>query len=424
MSKKSKTKISEEDIVATLHLSGREAARVLGVNESSVRHRRKAHRLTTRTETVDKISDRIVTLDDARELIRKSGDDPEKYDIQLKTGTYGSAESPQFTNQILLKEKKNDPSVDGPAWPVVQPATPVVATPPKQAPALIHDWKTAVIFADTQFGFRHVDDEYIPFHDDAAIDTAWAIVGAINPHVTVGAGDIIDLPSQSRWAQEASFANTTQKSLDECHHRMAQLRSQTSGEIVLIEGNHDKRMQNFVETNALSAFGLKKAGLPESWPVMSMPNLLRLDELDIQYQDAYPAAHYWINDKLKVEHGTKANANGSTMQRYLKDEPHFSRAAGHSHRLELNTRTTYDRMGRIQSFGINPGCLCRVDGAVPSFNGAVGADGRHAEVFEDWQNGIAVVKYTDEEIYPIVVPINDGRAYFEGQWFGPGVEGA
>lgn len=417
MSKNTKNKISTEDLIATLHLSGRKAAEVLGVNESSVRRRRKAFNKTTRTETVTDIHDRIITIDDARELVRRSGDNPDDYDIQIKTGAYGSSDSPQFTNQILLKEKKSATENSAPKWPVVQPAQPVQATPPRQAPGLIHDWKTAVVWADTQFGYRHIDDEYIPFHDDAAIDTAWAIVGALNPHVTVGAGDIIDLPSQSRWAQEAAFANTTQKSLDTTHFRLAQLRSQTSGEIVLIEGNHDKRMQNFVETNALAAFGLKKAGLPESWPVMSIPNLLRLDELDIQYQDAYPAAHYWINNKLKVEHGTKANANGSTMQRYLKDEPHFSRAAGHSHRLELNTRTTYDRLGRIQSFGLNPGCLCRVDGAVPSYHGGIDANGKHAEVFEDWQQGVAVVRYTDEDVYPTLVPIIDGRAFFEGQVF-------
>lgn len=408
--------LTDEDILGTLHLSGRKAAKVLGVNESSIRRRRKKIAASVRKVSVDEIHDRIITLADARELIRRTGDDPDKYEIQIKAGAYGSTDHRQYTNQILLKEKKAEKNA-GPEWPVVQPATPVRVDPPRAAPSLIKGWKTAVIWADTQFGYRHVENEYIPFHDDDAIDTAWAIVREINPHVTVGAGDILDLPSQSRWAQEAGFANTTQKSLDACHHRMAQLRDSTSGDIVLIEGNHDKRLQNFVETNALAAFGLRKAGLPESWPVMSIPNLLRLDELDIQYQDAYPAAHYWVNDKLKVEHGTKANSNGSTMHKYLKDEPHFSRAAGHSHRLELNTRTTYDRLGRIQSFGINPGCLCRVDGAVPSVHGGIGSDRRHAEVHEDWQNGIAVVRYTDEDIYPTLVPILDGVAMFEGQVF-------
>ena len=407
--KKSKS-IRDEDILATLHLSGRQAAKALGVNESSVRRRRNRLRERTRTETVDSIHNRVITLDDARELVRKSGDNPDDYSITIKAGAYGDG---KFTNQILLKEKK----AEEPSWPVVQPAAPVQATPPKAAPSLIRGWKTAVIWADTQFGFRRIDDEYIPFHDDAAIDTAWALVRDLNPHMVVGAGDIIDLPSQSRWAQEAGFAATTQKALDTTHHRMAQLREACSGEIILIEGNHDKRMQNFVETNALAAFGLRKAGLPESWPVMSLPNLLRLDELGIEYKDAYPAAHVWVNNNLKVEHGTKANSNGSTMQKYLRDEPHFSRAAGHSHRLELNTRTTYDRLGRIQSFGINPGCLCRVDGAVPSVNGGIDSSGNPAVVHEDWQQGVAVVRYTDDAIYPSLVPIIDGVAMFEGKVF-------
>ncbi len=412
-----KNKLTTADILRTLHLTGAEAAEVLGVNPSSVTRRRVKLAKSAREDTVKDIHNRIITIDDARELIRLSGDDPDDYDIQIKAGAYGSDESPQYTNQILIKKKKGGKDGNEPQWPVIQPAAPVRVSPPAAAPTLLRGWKTAVIFADTQFGYRHIEDEYVPFHDDAAIDTAWAISRALNPHVVGGAGDILDLPSQSRWAQEASFAQTTQKTLDTCHYRMAQLRDSVSGEIILIEGNHDKRLQNYVETNALAAFGLRKAGLPASWPVMSIPNLLRLDELDIQYQDAYPAAHYWINNKLKVEHGTKANSNGSTMQKYLRDEPHFSRAAGHSHRLEINSRTTYDRLGRIQSFGINPGCLCRVDGAVPSVHGAVGADGHHAEVFEDWQQGIAVIRYTDDDVYPSIVPIIDGRAFFEGQVF-------
>ena len=100
--KKSKS-IRDEDILATLHLSGRQAAKALGVNESSVRRRRNRLRERTRTETVDSIHNRVITLDDARELVRKSGDNPDDYSITIKAGAYGDG---KFTNQILLKEKK------------------------------------------------------------------------------------------------------------------------------------------------------------------------------------------------------------------------------------------------------------------------------------------------------------------------------
>lgn len=409
--------ITDKEILDTLHLSSRVAAEVLLTGKSTINDRRRKLAEGLYNDSEFSINDRLITVADGRKLLELAGEDPDDYEITIKTGTYGDG---LFTNQILTRKKVG--SETGPAWPVIQQPAPIKVKKPKAAPSLVHDWKTAVIWADTQFGFRQVnqsgeDIHLEQFHDNDAIDVAWAIIGELNPHKTIGAGDIIDLPSQSRWAQEAGFALTTQRSLDECYMRMAQLRDLTSGEIDLIEGNHDKRLQGFIETNALSAFGLRKSGLPTSWPVMSLPNLLRLDELDITYHDAYPAAHVWVNDVLKVEHGTKANANGSTMQRYLKDEPHFSRAAGHSHRLEVISRTTYDRAGRIQSFGINPGCLCRVDGTVPSFHSAVGSDGRSREVFEDWQQGISVVRYTDTEIYPQAVPIVDGKAFFEGQMF-------
>ena len=81
------------------------------------------------------------------------------------------------------------------------------------------------------------------------------------------------------------------------------------------------------------------------------------------------------------------------------------------------SRTTYDRLGRLESTFINTGCLCRTDGAVPSVNGASHVDGSHATEFEDWQQGCAVVYYTDDEFFVDLVQIKDGRAMFHGRLF-------
>src|SRR5690606_17307520 len=153
------------------------------------------------------------------------------------------------------------------------------------------------------------------------------------------------------------------------------------------EGNHDKRMQNFIEANALSALGLKQGNWPDSYPVMSLPFLLRLDEFEITYHDAYPSAHVWVNESLRVEHGDRSNNNGSTAEKYARATPHISRVFGHSHRLEVISRTTYDRKGAISSKFVNTGCLCRIDGTVPGYHAAIGINGRSAQTFENWQHG-------------------------------------
>ena len=312
-------------------------------------------------------------------------------------------------------EAVEDEDLPIPAWPVIDRPAPLPVTRPVGIP-LVQEWHTAVVGADTQIGFRRLEDGTLdPFHDDRALALFNQLVEIENPDQVVLAGDIIDLPEQSRWAQELGFAGTTQKSIDRTYEWLANMRARTYGDIHLIEGNHDKRLQNFVETNAISAFGLKRAGWPDEWPVMSIPYLLRLSELEVEYYDAYPNAHVWVNNILRAEHGTKANSNGSTAQKYLDDTPHISRIIGHSHRQEIVQRTTWDRMGRIMSQVVNPGCLCRVDGAVPGFNSSIGARGNVALSYEDWQQGAAIIRYNDDKFFSELIQFDEGMTVYHGE---------
>lgn len=361
-----------------------------------------------------KMSQTAWGLDEWRIYLRQKGQDPDAV-----TFTYGVTSNPQggFWNK-LNNVRLISAGGTGPQWPVVVPGPTFVVPTIKKTPR-ISNWETAILVADTQIGYREVDGVLDPFHDEQAIDVALQIIEAEDPDQTVVMGDIIDLAQQSRWAQEAGFARTTQPAIDRTTLLGAQLRSATSGKIVFIEGNHDKRMQGFVETNALAAFGLRKGNLPESWPVMSLPNLLRLDEFNIIYRDAYPTSHWWINDKLRCEHGTKSNSKGSTAAQYANDTPHISRAHGHTHRLEVQSKTTYDRMGALRSMALNPGCLCRVDGAVPSVNGAVSSTGAPATSYENWQQGLIVIRYREGDDFFVdgLVQIHEGLALHQGQEF-------
>lgn len=315
---------------------------------------------------------------------------------------------------------------DGPAWPVIQQARPLNIVPLSSnlRPESNELWKTAIILPDPQIGFRKFDDGTLdPFHDTKAMSVAIQIIeyeqrkDGVNQVVNLG--DFLDLPSQGRFAQEATFANTTQLAIDYGHEFLGRQRAAApDAEVVLIEGNHDRRLQNFVEANALAAFGLKRANMPGSWPVMSLPYLLRLDELNVTYIDSYPAGKHWVNDKLRAIHGNKVRSNGSTAAAYTNDMPHISTVFGHTHRLEIQSKTTWDRLGKIRSMAISPGCLCRVDGGVPSVNGSIDPHGHPKEEFENWQNGIAVIKYKDSgEFFVDLVQIDDGRTVYQGLEF-------
>lgn len=309
------------------------------------------------------------------------------------------------------------------AWTPVHRAQPIKLNLNKNPRPRSGEYRTAVCLPDPQIGYRQLGKKLDPFHDEAAMNVALQIIEwlAKNDRVdeVINLGDFIDLPAQGRFEQEPAFAFTTQHALDRGYKFLQEQRASAGAraKIVLIEGNHDRRMEKFIVSNAASAFGLKRADTNEL-PVMSIPYLLRLDELKVEYIDAYPAGAYWLNDRLRAVHGTKVRSNGSTAAAYTNADPHISTIFGHVHRQELQSKTVFDRLGPIKSVAVSPGCLCRVDGAVPSVNGSTKIDGSPEQFFENWQQGIAIVMYKKTgEFFTELVQINNGKAVFRGKEF-------
>jgi predicted phosphodiesterase len=308
-------------------------------------------------------------------------------------------------------------------WTPVSEAKPVIINAPKPFKAKKTKHEVHVILPDPQIGYRKINDQMDPFHDESAMDIALQITSWLEENDRVDSvinlGDFLDLPSQGRFEQEAAFANTTQDAINRGHLFLQEQRAAAGpkAKIVLIEGNHDRRMEKFININAASAFGLKRANTA-GLPVMSIPYLLRLEEIGVEYIDAYPAGAYWINDRLRAIHGTKVRSNGSTAAAYTNDTPHISTVFGHVHRQELQSRTIFDRQGSIKSVAISPGCLCRVDGAVPSVNGSNQIDGMPAKYFENWQQGIAVITTdANNDFFTELVQIDKNKAWFRGHEF-------
>lgn len=403
-------------------------APIVGVSEAAIRRHRlhvnqgvaNQNPLSRNSESSDGSFEAVIThtkqftLKDAEEWVRQSGKDPDDYVLTVDSRAYGNG---MWSNGVKAKIALSERSA--PEWPLIQPAAPVVVNihPPVTRPAR-DGLRLSLKCADTQIGFRLFEDgSYETFHDEAAMAVFLEVCRQEQPDSIVILGDFLDLPSQGKYVQEAGFARATQSALNAGHEWLASLRAACpDAHIVLIEGNHDKRMQNFIEQNALAAFGLKRANLPESWPVMSLQNLLRLDEIEVEYQDAYPAAAYWDDDNTRNIHGTRANPKGSTTAQYSNDLPHISTWVGHTHRTEITYKTVLGPRGEpIESYTANPGCLCRTDGAVPSVHGALHADGASARVVEDWQAGFGSLLYGNGESWPQVWRIKDGRTVYQGR---------
>jgi predicted phosphodiesterase len=318
----------------------------------------------------------------------------------------------------LVLEKLNDPK-----WQPIDRAQPVILAAPKKVTPKKSKHTVHIALPDPQIGYRSLDGRLDPFHDESAMDIALQITDWLEENdrvdTVINLGDFLDLPAQGRFEQEAAFASTSQAAFDRGHLFLQQQRlaAGPKAKIVLVEGNHDRRMEKFIVANALSAYGLRRANTNEI-PVMSIPYLLRLNEIGVEYIDAYPAGAYWITENLRAIHGTKARSNGSTAAAYTNADPHISTIFGHAHRLEIQSRTVFNGAGAIRSVAVSPGCLCRVDGAVPSVNGSTHIDGSPAKYFENWQQGICVISINEDgEPFFEMVQIKNGEAWFRGNRF-------
>ncbi|MEV8339225.1 metallophosphoesterase [Leucobacter sp. NPDC077196] len=362
--------------------------------------------------------DRSWGYEDWRMFLLEKGQDPDS--VTFSYGVTATPHGKYFNKLNNVRPKSGDKNAL--KWPVIQQAAPVVVELADLPARPARDGlKLSLKAGDTQIGYRAVGDTFEAFHDWSAILVFIEVCRREQPDTIVILGDFLDLAAQGKYVQEAGFARTTQMALNDGHHMLALLRAASpESHIVMIEGNHDKRMQSFIESNALAAFGLKVANLPESWPVMSLPNLLRLDELGIEYMDAYPAAAYWDDDTTRNIHGTRANSKGSTMSQYAHEAPHINTWAGHTHRQEIIYRTVIGPRGEpIESYSANPGALCHTDGRVPSVHGALHADGSSARVVEDWQQGFGSLLHGDGVSWPQVHRIRNGATIYNGQRIAP-----
>jgi predicted phosphodiesterase len=307
----------------------------------------------------------------------------------------------------------------GPEWPVVTQGPAIKMPTPKAKVKKASTFKTCVVVPDIQIGYyRGRDGTLEPTHDEKALSVALKIIEEVNPDAVICVGDNLDFPEMGKYLTYPAYAQTTQASIDRATVFCAQVRSAApDAEIVWLAGNHEERMPKYLLVNASAAYGLRKGNTPESWPVLSVPYLCRMDDFNVVYKPGYPASDYWVNEKLRIIHGDRVKSSGSTAHIYLNQEK-TSVIYGHIHRIETAFKTREDFDGPRTIMAASPGCLARIDGAIPSTRGGVDLDGRPLTRHENWQQGLGIVRYEDDNQHRFsydVIPIYNGWGMYQGK---------
>jgi len=226
----------------------------------------------------------------------------------------------------------------------------------------------------------------------------------LNPDEVVLIGDNLDLPEFStKFVVKPEFVRCTQPAIDYLSALIEEMCGLTN-KVTMLEGNHDKRLVDYIIKNAAASYGIKRANMPEEAPVFSVSYLLGLAQMGVEYIGNYPKGSYWLNKKLCCTHGHKVGAAPGSSASKMLDGINYSVIFGHTHRVE-SAHTNIFTGGETETIGAyNVGCLARLDGVVPS-------NARN----ENWQNGACIVEYNDD-CHQVYLPlIQNGVLRYHGQ---------
>lgn len=211
-------------------------------------------------------------------------------------------------------------------------------------------------------------DIHLPFHDKQALITAIDEGKKRNVDVVLLNGDIIDCVSLSRF-NKSGFDRSFKDELDLARGFLKWVREQfPRAEIIYKEGNHEKRMEDYIRRNADALDGIDD---------ITLRSLLRLETWNITHIEHTQIMKF---GKLNIIHGHEYFGGGSinVARGYLvKSFDNILLGHRHSSQDYIFKKVNQELVGAW-----SVGCLCNLMPAYMSLN--------------QWANGFATIeKYSD-----------------------------
>lgn len=280
---------------------------------------------------------------------------------------------------VDMESKTLEPEVD--TGDFIRQAAPTIVRPTRRKRPVRSDTVT-LAFGDAQ----------IPFQNERAMDLALVAVHEIQPDNVVLTGDMLDLPSLSRFEQRSEWAGRMQEAIDRYHLFLAEIRARHIGRLAVVHGNHEERLPKFLRKDAAELIGIRRANAEKELGVLTIQYLARYDDLDVESVTGYPNGTLWLEDDLQVIHGTQAKKGGLSAANYLKNEQ-VSTIFGHDHRLQIAWQTRNTRKGGVEHVAASPGCLAMTDGSVPGYRFTTAESGEVVPHSQDWQQGVLLIQH-------------------------------
>jgi hypothetical protein len=234
-----------------------------------------------------------------------------------------------------------------------------------------------------------ITDTHDPFRDERAHDLTLQILSDLQPDAITLGSDGLDCYKLSAYDKNPRRRETLQDEIDIWIANTKEIKQAApNADLFWIPGNHEDRLRRLIWQNP-GLYGLR---------ALKWDNLLEFEQLGIKRcrRDERVIA----GGRLVIKHG-KTSRKHSTRSGWaeLNNEAFsITTLTGHCHRIGVTYKMT--RRGLVAAFEC--GCLCSLD---PEYT-----------VSPDWQQGITIVTYSEDEANPlfcvepvVFIPSEDGQ---------------
>jgi UDP-2,3-diacylglucosamine pyrophosphatase LpxH len=243
-------------------------------------------------------------------------------------------------------------------------------------------------------------DTHHHHHDRRAVEVLLQVIATVEPDEVCILGDFLDMKAPARWSRgkvDEFVADLLVEAEAACNTLAALRQAQGTRRIVFLPGNHDIRIQRYIDTVAPALKGV----------VRDYPDLLMFENFDVIH--AGVAEGSLQADPYKVAPGTLAihgellsSTQQAAGQSAYKERHRLGRSIvqGHTHRLGLG----WDTQERDR-FWMECGHLKDVQQA--TYLSYVGQ--------ANWQQGFGALHIDGKAVFPTIHKITKGITFFDGK---------
>lgn len=204
-----------------------------------------------------------------------------------------------------------------------------------------------------------IPDMHCPYEDYRALHGVYQFIKEYKPDRIIQLGDMVDFYALSRFSKDPDRLTGLQGEIDVARYHLEQIRKVHKGELVVLEGNHEARLQKYLMNNP--EFSSIRA-------VNKVEKLLGMDDFDVKYRKNYTMSGFlW-------KHGHLVRKNSAYTARGEFEAEGTSGGSGHTHRMGSHYKTNRSGAHAWFEFGhiCDPSKAEYMEGKVPDWQAGFG----------------------------------------------------